>query len=258
MTAVANLFSLDGRVALVTGASRGIGFAMAEGLAEAGAIVVLNGRHVETLEAAANQLSNRGLRVEVLPFDVADLQARSAAINTIIERHGRLDVCVGNAGIQYPATLDEWTAEEWDRLLNVNLRACFFLAQQVSKPMRRQGYGRIIFTSSIADILGRPTIHGYTASKSGLVGITRSLAAELGKYGVTCNAISPGYFETDLTKSLLADDSFVARVNSRIALRRWGKPRDLAGVVVFLASNAASYVTAQEITVDGGFTTTME
>jgi len=254
----ASLFSLDGRVALVTGASRGLGFAMAQGLAEAGATVLLNGRYAETLEAAANQLRSQGLRAEVLPFDVTDLPAGCAAINFIIERHRRLDVMVGNAGVQYSASLDDWTPEEWDRLLNVNLRACFFLAQQASRPMRRQRHGRVIFTSSIADVLGRPTIHAYTASKAGLVGIIRSLAAELGEYGVTCNAISPGYFETDLTKSLLADDAFVARINSKVALRRWGKPRDLAGVVVFLASDAASYVTAQEIIVDGGFTGTME
>jgi gluconate 5-dehydrogenase len=250
-------FSLAGRIALVTGASRGLGLAMAEGLAEAGAVVALNGRNADALNDVASDLHGRGLKAEIAPFDVTDQQAGKDAIENIITRHGRLDILVANAGINHRVPLADWTPVDWDRLLTANLKACFFLAQQVTVPMREQRHGRIIFTTSIAGIQARSAIHGYAASKSGLVGLTRSLACELGEYGITCNGICPGYFETDLTKLVLQSEEYVGRLNSRVPLRRWGRPRDLAGVVVFLASDAASYITGQQIVIDGGFTTTI-
>jgi len=251
------LFSLDGRVALVTGASRGLGLAMAEGLAEAGAIVSLNGRNSDALDGAASALRGRNLKAESVPFDVTDQQAGKSAIEAIILRHGRLDILVANAGINHRVPLDDWTPADWDRLLTTNLKACFFLAQQAAVSMRQQAQGRIIFTTSIASIQARNALHGYAASKSGLVGLTRSLACELGGYGITCNGICPGYFETDLTRAVLQSEENIGRLNSRVPLRRWGRPRDLAGVVVFLASDAASYITGQQIVIDGGFTTTI-
>jgi len=251
------LFSLDRRIALVTGASRGLGLAMAEGLAEAGATVLLNGRNALTLDAVVSTLRGRGLNTEKLPFDVTDHHAARGAIDAIIARYGRLDILIANAGIIHRAPLDNWTLWDWDRILATNLKSCLILAQQAAKSMRQQGRGRIIFTTSIASVLARDGIHGYVASKSGLVGLTRSLACELGQHGITCNGICPGYFETDLTSSILQSEEYVRRLNSRVPLRRWGQPRDLAGAAVFLASDAASYVTGQQIVVDGGFTITL-
>jgi gluconate 5-dehydrogenase len=249
---MSDLFSLAGRVALVTGASRGLGFAMAKALKQGGATVIVNARSALELAAAAD-----GIGAEPLVFDVTETGRAREVIDGIVERHGRLDILVNNAGIQHRRPVTEWTDEDFDRVIAVNLSSCFRLAREAARVMLPRRHGRIINTGSVAAILGRPTIHAYVAAKAGLHGLTRSLAAELGRHGITVNAIAPGYFATELNTALLEDKAFTAWVEQRTPAGRWAKPDELGGSVVFLASDAAAYVNGHVLAVDGGLSTSL-
>jgi gluconate 5-dehydrogenase len=250
---MADIFSLEGRVALVTGASRGLGVAIAEALASRGAIVVINGRDPETLRAVAAKIP----KAEIAAFDVVDAKAGTAAIQDIVKRHGKLDILINNAGIQHRKPLTEWEDSDFERILAANLTSCFRLAREAARVMLPRKFGRIINTGSVAAILGRPTIHGYVAAKAGLHGLTRSMAAEIGRHGITVNALAPGYFATELNTALLQDKEFTAWVERRTPSGRWAKPEELGGAAIFLASDAASYVNGHVLAVDGGISVSL-
>ena len=249
---MSDLFSLKGRVALVTGASRGLGFAMAKALAENGATVIVNARDIVDLSEAAKRIG-----AEALPFDVTDAAASRASLEGIVVRHGRLDILINNAGIQHRRPLDEWEDEDFERVIAVNLSACFRMMRDAVRLMLPNKFGRIINIGSVAAILGRPTIHAYVAAKAGLHGLTRSTAAEMGRHGITVNAIVPGYFATELNTALMNDEAFTKWVEERTPAGRWALPEELGGAVVFLASDAAAYVNGHALAVDGGLSVSL-
>ena len=251
------MFSLSGRVALVTGSTRGLGWSMARGLGENGARVVINGRDPAAAGAKAAELNAQGLSASAQAFDTTDAPAAAAAIEAILGRESRLDILVNNAGIAFRRPLEEMSDEDWDKVIAANLTSCFRLSRLVTPAMKRQGFGRIIMTSSIMSVIPRPTVSAYAAAKGGLATFTKALAAELGPHGITCNAIAPGYIATELVAPLKNNPEFDAYIRKRTPAGRWGEPDDLAGPVAFLASEAASYVNGHLLVVDGGMSATL-
>ncbi len=253
--APADLFDLSGRVAVVTGSSRGLGWAMAQALAAAGAHVVLNGRDPAALAERLAALRARGQAAEAVPFDAMDAEAGSAALSGIAARHGRLDILISNAAASLRKPALDMSDEEWDTDIAANLTSGFRLAREAGRVMVAAGFGRIIFTSSINGMIVRPGMAGYAAAKTGLFGLVRGLAVELAGRGITVNALAPGYFLTDGNAATRkADPGFHDKIAGRIPAGRWGSPHELAAAAVYLASPAASFTTGAVLTVDGGMT----
>lgn len=255
-------FSLEGRVAFVTGAARGLGYAMARGLAEHGARVVLNDLDAEALARTVQGLADHGFAAEGMAFDVAVFDSCRAAIADTVAEHGRLDVMVNNAGISVGAPITEFPMAEWQRHLDIHLTAPFVFCQEAGRHMAGRGAGSIINIASIAgpDIIV-PTTPAYNAAKAGVVGLTKSFAVELGPFGVRCNAIKPGYFHTSLGGGLKEGEppgpderGFVADLETHTPLARMADPREIAGLAVYLASDASSFVNGALIPIDGGLT----
>jgi gluconate 5-dehydrogenase len=251
---VAQIFSLQGRVALVTGASRGLGFAMAQGLAQAGALVVLNGRDAATLGLRRADIEAAGGQAEIAAFDVCDRLAADAAMDAILARHGRLDILINNAAFGVPRDFFDISDEDWRLSLNVALDSCFRLSRKAAAGMAAQGWGRIIMISSVNARIGRATNTPYITAKAGLEGLARGMATELATRGVTVNCIAPGYMATDINTKFREQPGQYEWIRNRTPMKRWGAPEDLMGAAVFLASEASAFMTGQVMVIDGGMT----
>lgn len=245
------LFDLSGRRALVTGSSQGIGLALARGLADHGAQVILNGRDAQRLEAAATALG-----AEVAPFDVTDPAGVSAAVQAI-EAQGPIDILINNAGIQHRAPLEDFPIERWRALIETNVSSLFYVGQAVARAMIARGRGKIINIASVQSELARPGIAPYTAAKGAVRNLTRGMATDWARHGLQVNAIAPGYFRTPLNQALVDNPDFSAWLAGRTPAGRWGEVHELIGAAVFLASDASSFVNGHTLYVDGGITTSL-
>lgn len=251
------MFSLAGKVALVTGASRGLGWAMAQSLAKAGATIILNARDAKVLQERARELAAQRLKGEVAAFDVTDFKAGANCIQDAIQRHGRFDILVANAGIQHRKPITEFEVADFQRVLDTNLVGVWALAKEAARVMIPRKAGRIIMTGSISAILARPTISAYVASKGAVHALTRELAIELAPHNITANAIAPGFFATEMNTALIENKEFNEWVCKRTPAGRWGKLEEIGPAAVFLASDEASYVNGHILTVDGAFSGSM-
>lgn len=251
------MFDLSERVALVTGSSRGIGYAVAQALGRQGATVLVNGRNPATVDAAVSALRNQGVQALPLVFDIENIDQTLQATDDVLKQVGRIDILFANAGIQHRESLLTYPLHEFERIVFANLTAQWALGRHLAVSMKTHNYGRIIFTGSVTAILGREQVTAYTAAKSALHGLVRQWTTELTSHGITVNAIAPGYIETELTKGLRDSPDFSAWLAANTPTGGWGEPEDIASAAVFLAAQESRFVTGQIITVDGGLSSTM-
>lgn len=251
------LFDLRGRLCLITGSSQGIGFALAKGMAEHGARVVLNGRDADKLEAASSDLRSQGLDVEGAPFDVTSHEAVVSGVERVEKSLGPIDVLINNAGMQFRSPLEDFPADRWEQLLTTNVSSVFYAGQAVARHMISRGRGKIINIASVQAELARPGIAPYTATKGAVRNLTRGMCTDWAKYGLQINAIAPGYFKTPLNQALVDNPEFSAWLEKRTPAGRWGNVEELVGAAVFLASDASSFINGHTLFVDGGITASL-
>lgn len=253
----APLFNLSGRLALVTGSTRGIGLAAAQSLARQGARVVINGRDAATVQRVVDTGKQHGHDFCAMPFDVGDTSLSLQAIDRIEQDIGPIDILFANAGIQHRSSLLGFDLADFQRVIAFNLTAQWALAQHLARAMVARKRGRLLFTGSITAVLGKENVGAYTAAKGALHAMVRQWSAELAPTGVTVNAIAPGYIQTELTQALWTDPSFNTWLAQRTPVGRWGQAQDLAAAVAFLSSDEAGFITGQTLVVDGGLSSTM-
>ena len=251
------LFDLTGKCALITGSSQGIGFALAQGLAAAGASIVLNGRDGDKLEKAADTLRKGGCFVQTLAFDATDNAKVRTAIDGFESNTGPIDILVNNAGMQHRAPLEDFPADAFERLLQTNIASVFHVGQAVARHMIMRKKGKIINIASVQTALARPGIAPYTATKGAVGNLTKGMATDWAKHGLQCNALAPGYFDTPLNAALVADPDFSLWLEKRTPAGRWGNVDELIGACIFLASAASSFVNGHILYVDGGITASL-
>lgn len=254
MSLIERLFGLEGRVALVTGSSAGIGAAIAGGLARAGAQVVVNGRTPDKVEAVVASIVAAGGKAHGVPFDVTDSAEVRAGVARIEAEIGPIDILVNNAGVQRRGPLENYAEETWRELMRANLDSVFFVGQAVAQAMIARKRGRIVNICSVQSELGRPGIAPYAASKGAVKMLTKGMAIDWGKYGIRVNGLGPGYFRTELNRALVEDEKFSTWLSARTPVGRWGEVDELVGAAIFLASDAASFVNGHILYVDGGVT----
>lgn len=249
-----NQLRLDNRIALVTGASRGLGRSIALGLASAGARVVVNARNADALAKVVTEIEHKGGQADLRCFDVTDEEAVKEALASIVTDHRRLDILVNNAGTVVRSPLLESTTEDFRHVLDTNLTSLYVMSREAARLMVPRGYGRIVNIGSVMSHIGRSNIVSYVSTKHAVAGLTKALANELAAKGICVNGIGPGYFGTEFNRPLMEDAEFTAMVEGRTPVARWGDPDEIAGAAIFLCSEAASYVNGHMLMVDGGLT----